>query len=632
MPVLSAQALTYFAAYNSAHLTRGNRWPPVERIATLTGRLADCPVERSRCRKGQFQTPFPRFSARFAEQRLSDKTINVAARLTETAREMPDAKAIVVPKSRDRNGRRQYESVTFAELEQDSNVLAAGLKALGATPGVRLALFVPPSIEFISLVFAIFKVGAVGILIDPGMGRRNLLRCLDEIEPEGFVAVPAVHAVRVLMGRRFKRARCNVTVGRRWFWGGATAEQLRKRPAGDFQPADTRADDPAAIIFTSGSTGPAKGVLYRHGNFEQQVDQIRDRYGIQPGAVDLPGFPLFGLFNCAMGVTTVIPDMDPSHPAQVDPRNIIEAIEDWKVTQAFGSPAIWNVVGRYCEQHDIRLPTVRRVLSAGAPVPPHVLQRMKDAISPEGDVHTPYGATEALPVATISASEVLGDTAAKSRQGAGTCVGTKFSGIDWRVIRTNDGPIARIDEVEELPVGEIGELIVRGPVVTTEYVTQVEANALSKIADESGFWHRLGDLGYLDDAGRFWFCGRKSHRVLTEAGPMYTVRCEAIFNCHASVYRSALVGIGPPGEQRGVIVVEPWPEHTPKTEAERRRLVGELRELGGTNSLTEGIYDVLIRASLPVDVRHNAKINREQLAVWAAAELAGPQRDAAAGS
>ena len=169
-------------------------------------------------------------------------------------------------------------------------------------------------------------------------------------------------------------------------------------------------DDPAAIIFTTGSTGPPKGVLYSHRNFDAQVEQIRDFYGIQPGEIDLPCFPLFGLFNCAMGVTAVIPDMDPSRPAQVDPLKIIEAASDWNATQAFGSPAIWDRVGRYCESHGVRLPTIRRVLSAGAPIPAEVLRRMKACIHPEGDVHTPYGATESLPVASISASEVLGET------------------------------------------------------------------------------------------------------------------------------------------------------------------------------------------------------------------------------
>ncbi len=502
--------------------------------------------------------------------------------------------------------------------------------------GTRLALLVRPGIDFVSLVFALFKAGAVAILIDPGMGRWNLIRCLAEAEPAGFVAISVAQAMRVLLPRRFRKARFNVTVGRRWFWGGPTLEKLRGRAWSGGELAATGPDDPAAIIFTTGSTGPSKGVLFSHGNFDAQVNQIRDFYGIQPGEVDLPAFPLFGLFNCAMGVTAVIPDMDPSRPAQVDPVKIIEAARDWKVTQAFGSPAIWDRVGRYCETQGVALPTVRRVLSAGAPVPAEVLRRTKACIHPEGDVHTPYGATEALPVASISAREVLGDvasnrdaakrglspsgptgTAAETRRGAGVCVGRNFSGIQWKVIRTVDGPIRSLDEIEELPAGRIGELIVSGAVVTRRYVTRVQANALAKIADGPRSWHRMGDCGYLDGQGRFWFCGRAAHRVLTADGPMYPVCCEAIFNQHPAICRSALVGVGPAGQQRPVMILEPHPGRMPADETARVALLAEIRQLAATTPLTERIVDFRFHPSLPVDIRHNAKIFREKLAVWA---------------
>jgi olefin beta-lactone synthetase len=300
------------------------------------------------------------------------------------------------------------------------------------------------------------------------------------------------------------------------------------------------------------------------------------------------------------------------------------------VTQAFGSPALWNVVGRHCEQHKIVLPTLRRVLSAGAPVPPHVLRRMKNAIPPDGDVHTPYGATESLPVASIAASEVLSQTAAKSAEGAGTCVGRRFPGMEWRVIRITDVPIATMDQAEVLPHGEIGELIVQGGVVTTEYVTRVDANALHKIKDGDKFWHRMGDVGYLDSAAgnddrsqRFWFCGRKSHRVMTERGTLFTIPCEAIFNQHERVYRSALVGVGPPGRQRPVIIAEPWPEKRPRDKRDEKQLLKELREKGAKHAHTSAINDFFLMETLPTDIRHNAKIFREKLAVWAAKKLGG---------
>lgn len=547
--------------------------------------------------------------------------INVARRLPAMAARMGDALAVVVPRSDYRNGRRQYDTFTFTQLEADSNRLASGLRRWGVTPGMRIALLVRPGMEFISLVFALFKAGAVIVLVDPGMGRKNLVECLAEAGPEGFIAIPLVQAARAFYRRKFPLARFNVTVGRRLFWDGLTLDELRAR--GDNAPLchETSADDPAAIIFTTGSTGPPKGVLYRHRNFDRQVTELGEFYGIAPGEVDLPGFPLFGLFNCALGVTTVIPDMDPSRPAHVDPRKIVEAIRDWNVTQAFGSPAIWNRVGRYCRDNEIVLPTLRRVLSAGAPVPPHVLARMKSSIAPDGEVHTPYGATEALPVASIAAGEVLSETRQRWAQGAGTCVGRKFPGIDWKIIRIVDGPIANLSDCVELARGEIGELIVTGDVVTREYVTRTGANALAKIAEGPRTWHRMGDVGYLDEQGRFWFCGRMAHRVQTESAVLYTIPCEAIFNQHTSVYRSALVGVGPAGRQRPVIVVEAWPDHKPRGWRARQQLLIELEQLGRASPLTRGIRDFLLHPALPVDVRHNAKIFRERLAVWAEGKL-----------
>ncbi len=246
---------------------------------------------------------------------------------------------------------------------------------------------------------------------------------------------------------------------------------------------------------------------------------------------------------------------------------------------------------------------------------------MKGSIANDGEVHTPYGATESLPVASISAGEVLSETKQAWAEGAGTCVGHKFPGIAWKVIQITDGPLANLSDAVELPRGEIGELIVSGPVVTREYVTRTEWNALAKIADGPRVWHRLGDLGYFDQRGRFWFCGRLAHRLQTANGPMYTIRCEAILNQHPDVYRSALVGVGAAGRQRPVIVVEPWPHRRPRGARARRKLIEELRALAKKNPLTAGIHDFLIHRAMPVDVRHNAKIAREKLASWASGKL-----------
>lgn len=555
------------------------------------------------------------------------KLLNIADRLRVSAQKVPDQRAIVFPETRDTCGRVAWTHLTFAELDAEADAIASGLIHLGVRPGHRLVLMVRPSLEFIALTFGIFRSGAVCTLIDPGMGRGSVLKCLDHVDPDGFVAIPPVHLLRKLMPWRYRNARFNVIVGRSKLSFGcirysSLIESGRARPV---HQSSTQATDPAAIIFTSGSTGPPKGVLYEHGMFDAQVDLIRDRFGISPGETDLPGFPLFSLFNLAMQVTTVIPEMDPTKPALVEPEKILQAMERQGVTQAYGSPAMWNRIGRHCESEDLRLPQLRRVLSAGAPVPVHVLQRMLAVLPDHADVFTPYGATECLPVASIGGREILGRTAEMTRAGKGTCVGTVFPGMEVRIIRTSFEGLRSMEEAETVPPGEIGEIIVRGPVATREYFRKPDATAMAKIQDGSTFWHRMGDVGYLDADGRLWFCGRKAHIVHSIAGPMYSVCCEAIFNNHPQIYRTALVGVGVRGQQEPVIVAEPEPGMFPETDSARDGLKAELLQLGAGNLLTQSIRTILFHRSLPVDTRHNVKINREALAEWATKQLAGRQ-------
>lgn len=549
---------------------------------------------------------------------------NIAARLRQIASRQPGQLSMVRPLGRYAPGRqREYATLTFADLELQTSSIAAGLQQMGIQPGQRIVMLVRFGVDFIALVFALLKAGAVVVLIDPGMGRKHLVRCLEETKPDGFVAIPAAHVVRMALRHRFPNARLNVTVGRRFgFLPKPTLEQLAGTPSALYEPPPITLDSPAAIIFTTGSTGPPKGVLYTHRTFNSQVDQLVTHYGIAPGGNDLSGFPLFGLFNAVMGTTTIIPDMDPTRPADVDPPRLLDAIDHWQINQAFGSPALWTAVGRYTQKTGRRVPSLRRVFSAGAPVPPQVLERMRAAMADDGQMYTPYGATEALPVASIESREVLEETAAKTGRGAGTCVGKNFAGIEWKVIDIQDGPLASMDQVRQLPSGAIGELMVAGDVVTREYVTRCDQNALHKVQDGQRIWHRMGDVGYLDEGGRFWCCGRKSHRVRMSGRVLFTEPCEAIFNMHPHVHRSALVGIGPSDQQTPVIIAEPWPEHKPADTMASERLLTQLRELAKTHEATAAIEKLLLYPSaLPTDIRHNSKIFREQLAPWAARQL-----------
>lgn len=546
---------------------------------------------------------------------------NVGRRVTALAAALPDQLAIASPTGSHRQRtHRNYHRLSFYDLDQRSSSIAAGLQAMGMGPGQRIALLVRFGEDFITLVFALLKAGVTLVLIDPGMGRNHLLRCLSEAEPDGFVAIPQAHAIRWWFSKNFPKAKLNVTVGRRYgILPSPTLEQLETTSVSNYRVVDRSHIDPAAIIFTTGSTGPPKGVLYSHGTFNHQIDQLVERYSIAPGGVDLSCFPLFGLFNAVMGTTTILPDMNPIRPADVDPPRLLDAIDQWSIQQSFGSPALWTAVGNYCQSTGRKVESLNQILSAGAPVSPRILRWMRAAIHEDGQVHTPYGATEALPIASIESREVLTETAAKAERGQGTCVGRRFSGIEWRVIRIDDGTISQIDQTQELSQGEIGELMVTGPVISTAYVTRQDQNAYHKVHDGDRVWHRMGDVGYFDEHDRFWYCGRKSHRVRTRSQTLFTEPCEAIINTHSSIYRTALIGIGTADEQRPISIVEPWPDKRPaKGSLEEKEMLIQLKELAKMHPTTESLDDFMIYPSrLPTDIRHNSKIFREKLVPWA---------------
>lgn len=537
--------------------------------------------------------------------------VNIASHLPAMARRQPDSLAVALWSG---------ASLTFKELDETSGALARGLESVGIGRGVRTVLMVKPSLDFFTLTFALFKCGAVPVVVDPGMGLANLGVCLAEAEPEAFIGIPQAHAARILLGWAKGTIRSKVTVGRRWFWGGPTLEDvsLQGRAGGEYTPVSTTADETAAILFTSGSTGVPKGAVYTHGNFSAQVEMIRETYAIEPGERDMPTFPLFALFDPALGMSAVIPDMDASRPAAVKPENIIEPILRHGVTNMFGSPALIDKVGRYGEAHGVKLPSLKRAISAGAPVPAKVLERFSKMLSPEAQVFTPYGATESLPVCSIGSVEILTEAREKTERGAGVCVGRPVNGMTVEVIRISEEPIEEWDDALRVPRGEVGEITVKGPVVTRSYHNRASSTELAKIAvrGSDAFYHRMGDLGYFDDEGKLWFCGRKSHRVVAGSDTYYTIPCEGVFNAHPKVYRSALVGARVSSKVEPVLVVE-----LEKGTRESNGLRQELLELGAAQPHTKNIQTLLFHKSLPVDVRHNSKIFREKLAVWATEQL-----------
>ncbi len=537
------------------------------------------------------------------------ETLNIAKSLQRWVKERPDSIAILEVRS--------GKKITFKELELESNRLASGLIQYGMKPYERVLLMIPYGIDFITLTFAMFKADLIPVLIDPGLGKKNVLKCIQEVHPQGLIAIPIVHAIKKIFPSPFKSIKHNVTVGKRWFWRGTTLDNLRDLGKIDFKLAPTEKQNPAAILFTSGSTGPAKGVPYYHDIFNHQVKILQNQFKIEPGETDLPTFPLFGLFSSGLGMTNIIPDMDFTRPGQVDPKKIIATINDFKITNSFGSPALWDTVSQYCVNHDIKLSSLRRILIAGAPVPGSILKRFENIVHEDCKIYTPYGATEVLPVTFIERREILEETYDLSNNGQGICVGRPITGLEIKIIEISDFPILKWEDAKKLGSNTVGEIVIKAPWATQSYFNREDLTQLAKIEDENSFWHRMGDLGRLDEQNRLWFYGRKNQRVITETETLYTIPCESIFNQHPDVKRSALVGKGPKKKQQPIIIIEPSNAKRGGSPKARKKFAEELLKYGAALPMTKSIQRVLFHSNFPVDVRHNAKIYREKLSFWA---------------
>ncbi len=544
---------------------------------------------------------------------------NIASHLPIIAKLQPDALAVAEQKSG-----QQY---TYRQLDNASDTIAKGLIAIGIGKGIHTALMVTPSLDFFTLVFALFKVGAVMVAVDPGIGTKQLGKCLTEAEPEAFIGVKKAHLARRIFGWARKTIKTNIIVSPGFmpksFYGQRIKSLKELGLSGtdktELPMIDTQADDVAAILFTSGSTGIPKGVIYTHANFGAQVLTLKNLYDIQPGEVDLSTFPLFALFGPAMGMASIIPDMDFTRPGSVNPEKIFSAIEKYKTTTMFGSSALLDRVGRYGEQHNKKLPNMKRVLSAGAPVPAQVMKRFANMLNDDAQVFTPYGATESLPVSSLGSNEVLGSTCHETEKGKGVCVGLPVENIALKIIKISDDPITNWHDTLILDHNIIGEIVVKGPQVTRAYYARQRATEMAKIVDPNGgFYHRMGDTGYLDEQGRLWFCGRITHRVTTNRGTLFSIPCEGIFNTHKKVFRTALVGINNNGQAIPVICVELEQEFK---DVDKEIIATEMLKIGAQFEQSKNIQKILFHPAFPVDIRHNAKIDREKLAVWAEKEI-----------
>lgn len=537
------------------------------------------------------------------------------------ARAEPDRAAVIFPAGRNPDGLPSYRTITYRELDQWSDAIAERLAAAGVGNGTRTIVLVLPSPELYAVMFGLLKIGAVPVVIDPGMGVRKMLRCLRAVDAEAFIGIPQAHALRVLVRHGFRRVRTAVTVGRRWFWGGATLRDWGTSPAAAAPVRKPAADSDLLLIgFTTGSTGPAKAVEMTHGNLAAMVEQVHAVRGHVAPDTSLITLPLVGILDLLLGARCVLPPLIPSRVGSTDPAHVVDAIDRFGVRTMFASPAVLIPLLHHLEQHPRELETLDSIYSGGAPVPDWCIAGLRAVLREDAQVYAGYGSTEALPMSTIESRELFDGLVARTHRGAGTCIGRPVDRVRARIVAITDDPIPTWQRVEAI-AGEleksrgIGELVVSGPNVSSRYFWPKQANAQGKIVDGAVIWHRTGDLAWIDERGRIWFCGRKSQRVVTADRPMFTVQIEQIFNTVAGIARTALVGVGERGAQRPVLCVEL------AAGADAVTVESALRARAAESELTRAITDFPVHPKFPVDIRHNAKIGREQLSIWASKQL-----------
>jgi acyl-CoA synthetase (AMP-forming)/AMP-acid ligase II len=536
---------------------------------------------------------------------VEPKSVNISEYLRENAKKLPEKPALLHP-----------VRITYMELEKEVNRYSFELENSGIKAGSLTILMVPAGPEFFILTFALLRIGAVPVMIDPGMGIKAMSKALTNIRADAFIGIRKAHLLKFFNPSVFKTVKSKIIIGFHCFLEGKSLKKILPYEDKVYPILQININTPAAIFFTSGSTGPAKGVVYTAGNLNSQILATKSQFNIGSDEIDLCTFPLLGLFAICHGNSSVIADMDMIHPSRLNPARVIKNIQDFGCTQMFGSPLILYKLSHFGIQNKIKLFSLRNIITAGAPVHEDILQSFSHLIASNAVVHIPYGATEALPVTDILASERFQSDSEVREDKYGICIGYPVEGLDIRIIQISDNQILSWNDAILMPVNEVGEIVVKSLWVSTEYFNNPEANRLSKIFDAARqcTWHRMGDLAMIDEAGKLWFYGRKSHRVITTETTMFTIPCEAVFNKHPSVSRSALVGITDKmsGSFKPVVCIQPV-----KGIHNKGKLMRELLELARNSTLTKGIYDILFFNKFPVDPRHNAKIFREKLAISA---------------
>lgn len=536
---------------------------------------------------------------------------------------------------------RSERRVSWAMLATRTREIAAGLLEMGVQPGDRIAFLVPPGADLIAGVYAAWRIGAVVVVADSGLGVRGMRRALRSAEVDHVVGIPAglglartlgLPGIRILVGRPGPAARVLGADASLAEVAGRGREACVSQPL----PPLPASDADALVAFTSGATGPAKGVVYTHARLAHLRDALRRAYDIGGDDALVAAFAPWSVLGPALGIASAIPNMDLTDASTLTARAFADAAAAVSGTFAWSSPTALRAIvdtGEHLDMHERRaLDGLRSLLVAGAPVPVDLLERAA-RLMPSASLATPYGMTEALPLTEVTLAEL------REARGNGVLVGRPLAGVDIAIAPLDPmgvpaHSLAERAGVERSPeesdpttahsvheVGATGEIVVRCAWMRDRYDRRWATQ--HRAASPAG-WHRTGDVGHLDDQGRLWVEGRLAHVLLCADGPVTPVAAELAAQRVARVPLSALVGVGPAGTQVPVMVIQaPGPALGLADVDMTQRVRDAVRQETGVD-----VAAVLTMREVPVDVRHRSKVDRTRIAREAADFLAGERGDA----
>ncbi len=522
--------------------------------------------------------------------------MNVANFISNFSHENPGKPAIVALKDPMLGlGKKKREVCTFDELDKKINIYANSFINNGIEKSQKVLIFIPPSIELMCTVFSLFKIGAIPILIDPGMGVDHLVKHIEAVKADALIGISKSLYLKKLKSKFFKTVKTAINVDGKLL--GTSLDKIIKDQSNEFEAHDFDKDELAAILFTSGATGPAKGVEYTMGMFISQTRQLKSTLNLVHSDRDLSGFPLFALFSLCMGLTTYITQsIDAAKPAATNPKKLVNDLIENKITFANGSPSIWKTLIPYLKNKKRNIKTLKKLATFGAPVSHDLLRQLKEVL-PDCEIYTPYGATESLPITNISSTVILGESSQFTKKGKGVCVGYPLNGVK-----------VKIDGAKNFHGHPAGELLVNSNMTSLNYYENPQENAKAKTKINDEDFHRIGDMGYFDDWGRLWYLGRQSHTLYQDSNVLYPTSFEGVINAHTKVKTSALIQVE--GQACMAIICN---DDITMGPVAKESFFNELRVFSKKLVPIDQIKKFFLVESFPVDIRHNIKIDRPAL-------------------